>query len=109
MTDTVAGVADACVGCGRVLAGRTAFRFPGATGDITKCPSCSLRHRPMLGRSLRVALVVGTVLTLINQGDTVLHGHWTLSLLWKVPLTITSIFGKVYDASAVTPVRQPLF
>ncbi|MGH7333251.1 MAG: nitrate/nitrite transporter NrtS, partial [Candidatus Rokuibacteriota bacterium] len=41
----------------------------------------------MLGRSLRVALVVGVVLTVINQGDTLLLGSWTAALLWKVPLT----------------------
>ena len=41
----------------------------------------------MLGRSLRVALVVGTVLTIINQGDSLLLRPWTEALLWKIPLT----------------------
>jgi len=41
----------------------------------------------MLGRSLRVALVVGVVLTVINHGDTLLLRPWSMALLWKVPLT----------------------
>jgi hypothetical protein len=76
-----------CARCGRALGVSTSFRFPSATGDIAKCRACSLRHRPMLGRSLRVALVVGTVLTIINQGDSLLLRPWTEALLWKIPLT----------------------
>ena len=76
-----------CARCGRALGVSTSFRFPSATGDIAKCCACSLRHRPMLGRSLRVALVVGTVLTIINQGDSLLLRPWTEALLWKIPLT----------------------
>jgi hypothetical protein len=41
----------------------------------------------MLRRSLLTALVVGTILTLLNQGDKVLTGSWTSGLYWKVPLT----------------------
>lgn len=46
----------------------------------------------MLGRSLRVALVVGVVLALINHGDTLLGGPWGAALLWKVPLTFVVPF-----------------
>jgi hypothetical protein len=41
----------------------------------------------MLWRSLAAAMVVGTVLTLLNQGDTLLSGQWTAALFWKIPLT----------------------
>jgi hypothetical protein len=41
----------------------------------------------MLRRSLTVALVVGTVLTFLNQGDTIFAGNWKTQLYWKVPLT----------------------
>jgi hypothetical protein len=41
----------------------------------------------MLLRSLLIALVVGTILTAINQGDLLLHGRWNGPLAWKVPLT----------------------
>jgi hypothetical protein len=38
-------------------------------------------------RSLKVGLIVGTVLTLINQGDALLYGTLTNDMLWKIPLT----------------------
>lgn len=38
-------------------------------------------------RSLLTALVVGTVLTAINQGNVLLDGRFPASLYWKVPLT----------------------
>jgi hypothetical protein len=41
----------------------------------------------MLRRSLKVAAVVGTILTLLNQGDIILAGGWENALYWKVPLT----------------------
>ncbi len=34
-----------------------------------------------------IAAVVGTALTAINHGDTLLAGSWPLALLWKLPLT----------------------
>lgn len=51
------------------------------------CLTCTIRQRPLLKRSVLTALVVGTVLLAINQGDLLLRGVWPLSLLWKVPLT----------------------
>ena len=41
----------------------------------------------MLKRSLIAALVVGTVLTILNQGDALLSGQWNNALFWKIPLT----------------------
>jgi len=41
----------------------------------------------MLKRSVLIALVVGTLLTVINQGDVLLAQPWTGGLLWKIPLT----------------------
>jgi hypothetical protein len=41
----------------------------------------------MLKRSLIASLVVGTVLTALNQGDTLLSGQWSNALYWKIPLT----------------------
>jgi hypothetical protein len=55
--------------------------------EITKCVRCALRHLAMLRRSLVAALLVGTALTLLNQGDTLLSGQWTPALYWKIPLT----------------------
>ena len=38
-------------------------------------------------RSLLVALIVGTILTAINQGNVILRGDFPVSLYWKIPLT----------------------
>jgi hypothetical protein len=49
-------------------------------------------------RSLWVALVVGTILNLINQGDVILAGHapdWTKLLLTYVVPYFVSTYGAV--------------
>lgn len=52
-----------------------------------KCLLCSLRHWPMIKKSLMAAVVVGTLLTLLNQGDFLISGNWNPALYWKIPLT----------------------
>lgn len=74
---------EACDGCGRALAGRAAYVLDGEP----RCLRCALRHRPLLRRSALTALVVGTLLTLINQGTDLAAAHASAALLWKVPLT----------------------
>ncbi|MDA0265063.1 MAG: nitrate/nitrite transporter NrtS [Chloroflexi bacterium] len=69
-----------------------AFKKPVTEGDanageIIKCSRCAIRHRPMVRRSLLVALTVGTVLTLLNQGDILFAGEWKSAMYWKIPLT----------------------
>lgn len=41
----------------------------------------------MLRRSLATALVVGTLLVAINQGNILLAGSFPAALLWKIPMT----------------------
>jgi len=41
----------------------------------------------MVRRSLAIALIVGTVLTAINQGNIILGGEFPAALAWKIPLT----------------------
>ena len=86
-----------CTGCGRKLRQGRGFVFKAPVqlagtgiptlGLITKCILCALRHIPMLRRSITVALVVGTILVLLNHGDTVLAGNWNSALYWKIPVT----------------------
>ena len=45
------------------------------------------RHPDIVLRSLRVALIVGTLLVLINQGNNLLNGALLAELAWKIPLT----------------------
>jgi hypothetical protein len=64
-----------------------------ALGDVTVCLTCAVRDRRMLARALATSLVVGTVLLVINHGDSILRGGWLPSLAWKVPLTYAVPFA----------------
>ena len=99
-----------CQNCGRATqSGRTfVFRPPGADPTVAgtiKCALCGPRHRPMLRRSAIVALVVGTILTLLNQGDGLLSGNWNDALYWKIPLTYCVPF-LVATYGALTAARR---
>ena len=70
---------------GRSFAFRSRNEAP--AGVAAKCLLCGPRHSPMLRRSAMVAAVVGTILTFLNQGDTLISGDWNNALYWKIPLT----------------------
>jgi len=87
-----------CGRCGKTIRQGRGFAFKvstdptspdvgGQAGQITKCILCAILHSAMLKRSLTVAVVVGTVLTFLNQGDIIFAGDWKSALYWKVPLT----------------------
>ena len=87
-----------CFQCGRTLRQGRRFTFRHISDSevsdsersftqVSKCIRCAFRHKPMLKRSLTVALVVGTVLTLLNHGDTLIAANWKNVLYWKLPLT----------------------
>jgi hypothetical protein len=80
-------ISDRCTACAAPLSARAAFQFQTAGGPVAKCWRCALRHPAMLRRSAAVAVVIGSVLTAINQGDALLAGQWSATLAWKVPLT----------------------
>ena len=44
-------------------------------------------RRPLVARSLIIALIVGTILTAINQGNVIVGGDASAALAWKIPLT----------------------
>ena len=66
-----------------------------ATFELGGTPLCE-RHTfayvPMLRRSLLTALVVGTILVAINQGNVLADGRFPNALWWKIPLTYTVPF-----------------
>jgi hypothetical protein len=76
-----------CGTCGRSIEGNAAFHFQMRGQWIYKCFSCALRHKPTLKRSLIIALIVGTILLAINQGDLLVRGVWSSAFFWKIPLT----------------------
>jgi hypothetical protein len=43
--------------------------------------------RPVIRRSAKVSMIVGTILIGINQGNLILVGSLSPDLFWKVPLT----------------------
>lgn len=44
-------------------------------------------EKPVYTRAIKVALVVGTILTLINHGDTLLQGALSTKILFQIALT----------------------
>jgi hypothetical protein len=62
------------------------YRFQGDIDDPL-CVVCVILYRPVLRRAVYVALVVGTVLTIINQGDVLLVGEITPLVIAKILLT----------------------
>jgi hypothetical protein len=44
-------------------------------------------RRDVVLRGLKVGLIVGTILTAINQGDLILAGALNGDAAWKIPLT----------------------
>lgn len=75
---------------GRCAAGHGArwlFRFQSHGVVRDTCLGHALVHRPLLRTAVVTALVVGTVLTAINQGNVLLEGRFPAPLWWKIPLT----------------------
>lgn len=66
------------------------MRIPSGDPGSARDGDVSLRRglsRQILARSFRASLVVGTLLTALNQGDLLLRGEVPPSIWWKVPLT----------------------
>ncbi len=62
---------------------------------------------PVCGRAITVALVVGTILMVINQGDVLLTGHLTVLVASKIVLTYTVPFSvSTYSALAANRLRS---
>ncbi|MFT7463273.1 MAG: hypothetical protein ACI9EF_001617 [Pseudohongiellaceae bacterium] len=77
-----------CASCGVGLFGKAAFWIRSRQHRLQKCGRCSLIDRALLGRSARVALIVGLALVALNQGDALLAGTFPWASAWfKLPLT----------------------
>jgi hypothetical protein len=87
-----------CDRCGKQIGNGWAFAFrsrgkqlahhdAAPTVEVVKCFSCALKHRPVLKRSFTAHIVVGTVLTMLNQGDALFSGQLSNAHFWKIPLT----------------------
>ncbi len=57
-------------------------------------------------RAVKVSLLIGTLLVLINQGDLMLAGGWPP--LWKILLTYLVPYGVASYAAAAMACDQPV-
>lgn len=73
---------DTCDACGKSLP--RGFRL---RGGGMYCLWHALRHPAVVRRAVKTALVVGTVLTAINQGDRILQWDITAFVVFKMVLT----------------------
>lgn len=77
-----------CERCGRQVAPpRHVYQLRGPSGLHLTCRACALTYGPVLRRSLRIAMIIGSVLLIINHGDVLLAGQFHASLAWKIPAT----------------------
>jgi hypothetical protein len=84
---------------------RYGFSAPG--GAAWRCLRHAVGYRPVARRALRVALVVGTVLFLINQVDIVLSGDLTPLVAFKIGLTYLVPYSvSTYSALQINQVRS---
>ncbi len=91
-----------CVGCGRSIR----YRFASERSMDTRCTWHGLFYWPVCQRALVVALVVGTILMLINQADVLLSGHASALTVAKIGLTYLVPFSvSTYSALAANRLR----
>ena len=83
------------------------YEVRAAEGILRRCLRCALTHAPLVRRSLVVALIVGTILTAINQGNIILRGDFPASLYWKIPLTYVVPYC-VATTGAILNARRPI-
>ena len=86
------------VGCHRA----TRYRFPSVVGaEESRCGLHGLVYWPVCRRAIAVALVVGTILMVINQADVLLTGHASALVAAKIGLTYLVPFSvSMYSALA---------
>ncbi len=84
------------------------FRFERSGGaQSCRCFRHALIDRHVVRTAISVAAVVGTILTLINQGDRLLQGTVSPEMLWKIPMTYSVPYLVVtYSALRTALVRE---
>jgi len=89
---------------------RAASYLFGAVGSDSarmRCRLHALVYWPVCGRAIKVALLVGTILLAINQGDVILTRHVTMLVVAKIGLTYVVPFSvSNYSALAANRLRH---
>ncbi len=92
-------ISAACDVCGRLTGRRYSFS---TTPPQIRCLRHAILFRPVLRRALRIAVLVGTVLVVINQGDVLLRGDFTPGVAAKIALTyLVPFVVSTYSALAI--------
>ena len=99
--------ASNCERCQRALGTSMRFVVRLSGGEVLMCLRCALRQAPLLKRSAVIALIVGVLQIVINQGDVILGGDASTALIWKVPLTVAVPFV-VATVGALTNSRRTI-
>jgi hypothetical protein len=97
---------NTCDGCGVTLTGIAYELRTAGGGRSARCLRCGLSYGPLIRRSVVVALLVGTLLVAINQGNVIISGGFSASLYWKIPLTYCVPFA-VATTGALLNARAP--
>ena len=80
------GLRSSCSRCGAELR-RSAYEVRLTRTGAYHCLRCAVIHWPTVRRSFLISLIVGTLLTAINQGTLLVQGDLPARLAWQVPLT----------------------
>ncbi len=85
---------------------RLAFQFAARSGSVRKCWWCALVHPPMLWRSVKIGIVVGSVLAVINHGGVLVRGEFQCALgpcwwrrIWQLPSIMVIGVGAALSTS----------
>ncbi len=83
------------------------FGFRSSGDELSRCLRHAIVYPPVLRTALLTSLVVGTILTAINQGNVLAAGHFPPILYWKIPLTYSVPFGvSAFSALRISLVRE---
>ena len=80
------GLRSSCSRCGAELR-RSAYEVRLSISGAFYCLRCAVIHWPTVRRSFLISLIVGTLLTAINQSTLIVQGDLPARLAWQVPLT----------------------
>ena len=92
-------------GCARAAG----YRFVAAADDDdgVRCRRHALTYWPVCARAIRVALIIGTILLVINHADEFLRGQVTALVVAKVGLTYLVPFSvSTYSALAANRLHR---
>jgi hypothetical protein len=93
--------------CDRGHPARRLFRFVSASVPTQLCLRHAVAYRRVSLTALKTCVVVGTILTAINQGNVLLAGHFPPILWWKIPLTYCVPYSvATFAALRVSLVRE---